>query len=119
MASPVPSGRCSLPLFIIIFFEIILGGLRTYIFSHTTSRIDVELGARLFRHLLKLPLIYFETRRVGDTIARLRELEQIRYFLTGQALTSILDLCFSFLFLSVMWFYSKWLTLVVLLSLPC
>ncbi len=106
-------------LFIIIFFEIILGGLRTYIFSHTTSRIDVELGARLFRHLLKLPLIYFETRRVGDTIARLRELEQIRYFLTGQALTSILDLCFSFLFLSVMWFYSKWLTLVVLLSLPC
>ncbi|VEH64992.1 RTX-I toxin determinant B [Rodentibacter pneumotropicus] len=56
----------------------------------------MELGARLFRHLLKLPLAYFETRRVGDTIARIRELEQIRYFLTGQALTSVLDLCFSF-----------------------
>ncbi|OOF67238.1 type I secretion system permease/ATPase [Rodentibacter caecimuris] len=106
-------------LVVTVFFEIILGGLRTYIFSHTTSRIDVELGARLFRHLLKLPLAYFETRRVGDTIARIRELEQIRYFLTGQALTSVLDLCFSFLFFSVMWFYSKWLTLVVLLSLPC
>lgn len=106
-------------LVVTVFFEIISGGLRTYIFSHTTSRIDVELGARLFRHLLKLPLAYFETRRVGDTIARIRELEQIRYFLTGQALTSVLDLCFSFLFFSVMWFYSKWLTLVVLLSLPC
>ncbi len=69
--------------------------MRTYIFAHTTSRIDVELGAKLFRHLLALPLAYFEARRVGDTVARVRELEQIRQFLTGQALTSVLDLCFS------------------------
>lgn len=109
----------SIALAIIILFEIILGGLRTYIFSHTTSRIDVELGARLFHHLLHLPLAYFENRRVGDTVARVRELEQIRHFLTGQALTSVLDLCFSFLFLTVMWFYSKWLALVVIFSLPC
>lgn len=104
---------------IIILFEVLLSAIRSYVFSHTTSRMDVELGAKLFRHLLALPLAYFEARRVGDTVARVRELEHIRNFLTGQALTSLLDLCFSFIFLSVMWFYSGWLTLVVLLSLPC
>lgn len=103
----------------VVLFETVLGGLRTYIFSHTTSRIDVELGARLFRHLLTLPLAYFENRRAGDTVARVRELEQIRAFLTGQALTSVLDLCFSFIFILVMWYYSGWLTLIVLASLPC
>lgn len=109
----------TIALLVITVFDVILGGLRTYIFAHTTSRIDVELGARLFRHLLSLPIAYFESRRVGDTVARVRELEQIRNFLTGQALTSVLDLCFSFIFLLVMWFYSGWLTLVVLISLPC
>lgn len=61
-------------------FEVLLTGLRNYVFSHTTNRIDVELGARLFRHLLALPLAYFEARRVGDTVARVRELESIRSF---------------------------------------
>ena len=106
-------------MFFIVVFEISLTALRNYVFSHTTSRIDVELGARLFRHVLALPLAYFETRRVGDTIARVRELENIRNFLTGQALTSILDLLFSFVFLAVMFVYSGWLTLIVVLSLPC
>lgn len=106
-------------LIIVVFFEVVLGGLRTYIFAHTTSRIDVELGARLFRHLLDLPIAWFERRRVGDTVARVRELEQIRNFLTGQALTSVIDLFFSFIFIAVMWYYSGWLTLIVLASLPC
>ncbi len=106
-------------LLVIIVFEVVLGGLRTYIFAHTTSRIDVELGAKIFRHLLALPLGWFEKRRVGDTVARVRELEQIRNFLTGQALTSVLDLLFSFIFIIVMCFYSGWLTLAVLCSLPC
>jgi len=99
-------------------FEVVLSGLRTYVFSHTTSKIDVELGARLFRHVLALPLAYFESRRVGDTIARVRELESIRSFLTGQALTSVLDLFFTVVFLAVMFYYSGWLTLIVVLSLP-
>lgn len=105
-------------LLVVTVFEVVLGGLRSYVFAHTTSRIDVELGARLFRHLLSLPLAYFENRRVGDTVARVRELEHIRSFLTGQALTSVLDLCFSLIFLLVMWYYSGWLTLIVLVSLP-
>jgi subfamily B ATP-binding cassette protein HlyB/CyaB len=90
------------------------------VFAHTTSRIDVELGARLFRHLLvHLPLAYFQARRVGDTVARVRELENIRSFLTGNAITLVLDLIFSVVFIAVMLWYSGWLTLVVVLSLPC
>lgn len=102
----------------IAVFDVILSGLRTYVFAHTTSKIDVELGARLFRHVLALPLAYFESRRVGDTIARVRELENIRNFLTGQALTSVLDMFFTVVFLAVMFYYSGWLTLIVVLSLP-
>lgn len=99
-------------------FEAVLGGLRTYLFSHTTNRIDVSLGAQLFRHILALPLSYFEARRVGDTVARVRELEQIRQFLTGHSVTVVLDIVFTAVFLTVMWFYSPTLTLVVMVSLP-
>ncbi|GGY23262.1 type I secretion system permease/ATPase [Paludibacterium paludis] len=103
----------------VTLFEVTLSALRSYVLSHSTTRIDVELGARLFRHLLGLPLSYFESRRVGDTVTRVRELENIRHFLTGQALTSVIDLLFSFVFLIVMWRYSGRLTLVVLASIPC
>jgi subfamily B ATP-binding cassette protein HlyB/CyaB len=106
-------------LLIVMLFEVALSGIRSYVFAHTTSRIDVELGARLFRHLLNLPLAYFQARRVGDTVARVRELENIRQFLTGNAITLVLDLLFSVVFIGVMLVYSGWLTLVVLISLPC
>ncbi|MGA6829365.1 type I secretion system permease/ATPase [Nitrospira sp. NS4] len=99
-------------------FDAVLGGLRTYLFSHTTNRIDVGLGAQLFRHILALPLAYFEARRVGDTVARVRELEQIRQFLTSHAVTVVLDVVFTVVFLAVMWFYSPVLTGVVMVSLP-
>lgn len=99
-------------------FDAILGGLRTYLFSHTTNRIDVGLGAQLFRHVLALPLAYFEARRVGDTVARVRELEHIRQFLTSHSVTVVLDLLFTVVFLAVMWFYSPILTFLVMGSLP-
>jgi subfamily B ATP-binding cassette protein HlyB/CyaB len=105
-------------LIAISVFEAILGWLRTFVFSHTTNRIDVELGARLFRHLLALPLAYFQARRVGDSVARVRELENIRTFLTSSALTLVIDLFFTFVFLAVMFFYSPLLTWVVLASFP-
>jgi len=105
-------------LVVINIFESVLSALRSYVFSHTTSRIDVELGARLFRHLVQLPLAYFQARRVGDSIARVRELEGIRSFLTGNALTLILDILFSVIFIATMMFYSVKLTLIVLVSLP-
>ncbi|BCQ28298.1 type I secretion system permease/ATPase (plasmid) [Caballeronia sp. NK8] len=105
-------------LLVASIFEVLLTGLRNYVFAHTTNRIDVELGARLFRHLVALPLGYFGARRVGDTVARVRELENIRNFLTGQALTAFIDLVFSVVFIAVMCLYSVWLTLLVVASLP-
>lgn len=102
----------------VVIFEVGLTALRSYTFAHTTSRIDVELGGRLFRHLLALPLAYFEARRVGDSVARVRELESIRNFLTGNALTLVLDFVFSIVFLAVMYYYSPTLTWIVIASLP-
>lgn len=102
----------------ISLFEVVLGGLRSYLFSHTTNRVDVALGAKLFRHLLALPIVYFEARRVGDSVARVRELENIRNFLTGSALTLVVDLVFTFVFFAVMYYYSPRLTLVVLGAIP-
>jgi subfamily B ATP-binding cassette protein HlyB/CyaB len=105
-------------LAVISFFEIVLGGLRTYVFSHTTNRIDVELGARVFDHLLALPIGYFASRRVGDSVARVRELETIRNFITGSALTLTIDLVFTIVFFAVMFLYSPLLTWIVIGSLP-
>ncbi|WP_027568485.1 type I secretion system permease/ATPase [Bradyrhizobium sp. URHA0013] len=99
-------------------FETILSILRTYLFSHATNRIDVELGARLFQHLLALPTAYFQVRRVGDSVARVRELENIRNFLTSSALTLVIDLFFTFVFLGVMLCYSPLLTGIVVAGFP-
>jgi subfamily B ATP-binding cassette protein HlyB/CyaB len=106
-------------LILATLFESLLTGIRTYVFAHTSSKIDVELGARLFRHLLNLPVAYFQARRVGDSVARIRELENIRSFLTGNAITVVLDLMFSVVFLGVMLWYSRLLTLIVVVSIPC
>lgn len=109
----------AIALLLSVVFESALSIARTYLLSHTTTRIDVELGARLFRHLLRLPQAYFDARQTGDTVARVREVDTIRQFLTGQALTLVIDVAFTFVFIAVMAWYSGWLTLVVLASLPC
>jgi subfamily B ATP-binding cassette protein HlyB/CyaB len=103
---------------VVVFFDAIIGGLRNFLFSHTTNRVDVELGARLFHHLANLPLAYFEARQVGQTVARVRELDTIRNFITGTALTLLIDLSFTFVFFAVLWYYSPMLTWIVLGSLP-
>ncbi|MGI9424653.1 MAG: type I secretion system permease/ATPase, partial [Hyphomicrobiaceae bacterium] len=99
-------------------FDVILNGLRTYVFSHTTSRVDALLGAKLFGHLLALPIGYFESRPTGQTVARVRELENVRQFLTSSALTLVIDLFFTVVFFVVMYFYSPTLTYIVLGSIP-
>lgn len=105
-------------LIVVSAFEVVLGALRTFVFAHTTNRIDVELGAKLFNHLLKLPMSYFQSRRVGESVARVRELENIRNFLTGSALTLVIDIAFTFVFFIVMWQFSPVLTMIVLASVP-
>lgn len=103
----------------IALFETFMNITRNYIFTHTTSRIDVILSSRLFRHLFALPLRYFETRRVGDTTARVMELEKVRAFLTGTPMTTLIDVSFMFVYIIVMYIYSPTMTWVVLASLPC
>src|SRR5258708_19290485 len=90
-------------------FETLLGMLRTYLFAHTTNRIDVELGARLFRHLLALPSAYFQARRVGASVARVPELEHIPNFPTGSALTLVIPALFPTVLLAVIFLYSPFL----------
>lgn len=105
-------------LLMIAVFETILSVARNYVFTHTASKIDVILSCRLFNHLFRLPLRYFETRRVGDTVARVRELENIRRFLTGVPMNTLLDSLFIIVYIIVMAFYSPKLTLITLASIP-
>ncbi|WP_408590174.1 type I secretion system permease/ATPase [Novosphingobium sp.] len=99
-------------------WETAFGWLRTRLYSETSQKIDVELGAKLYRHLLGLPLAYFENRRVGDIAVRVRQLETIREFLTNASLTVLVDPAFTILFLIMMWFYSTKLFLITVITLP-
>lgn len=105
-------------LVVLSIFEVLMGALRTFLFSHTTNRVDVELGSQLYSHMLRLPLGYFASRPVGYSVARVRELENIRDFLTSSSVTLVIDLFFTVVFLAVMYLYSPLLTLIVALSLP-
>ena len=99
-------------------WETAFGWLRTRLYSETSQKIDVELGARLFRHLLGLPLGYFEHRRVGDIAMRARQLETIREFLTNASLSVLIDPVFTLVFLAIMWLYSVKLFLISVLTIP-
>lgn len=105
-------------LVVVTLLEGVLGSLRTFLFTETTNRIDQRLGAEVIDHLLRLPLGYFDRRPVGELGTRVAELEKIRNFLTGTALTTILDAAFSVIYVVVMTFYSWLLTLVALAVLP-
>ena len=96
----------------------ILSTLRIYLFQETTNRIDTRLGAEVIDHLLRLPLKYYDPRPVGELGSRVAELEKIRNFLTGQALTTLLDACFSVIYIVVMVIYSWLLTLIALAVVP-
>ncbi len=102
----------------VAIFEALLSSFRTYLFVDTTNRIDLALGAEVIDHLLRLPLRYFEKRPVGELSTRVNELENIRQFLTGTALTVVLDAVFSVVYIAVMVFYSWLLTLVALATVP-
>ena len=105
-------------LVVVTILEGVLGSLKTFLFAETTNRIDQRLGAEVIDHLLRLPLGYFDRRPVGELGTRVAELEKIRNFLTGQALTTILDAAFSVIYILVMVVYSWLLTLVALSVLP-
>ena len=105
-------------LIIIAIFQMVLGYLRTYIFTVLTNKVDVVLGARLYNHIVSLPLRYFESRRVGETVARVKELETIRSFISGSSLVLIIDTAFCFIFIIAMFWYSPLLCLVAIALIP-
>jgi len=105
-------------LVVVTLLEGVIGSLRTFLFTETTNRIDMRLGAEVIDHLLRLPLNYFDRRPVGELGTRIAELEKIRNFLTGQALTTLLDTAFSVIYIVVMLVYSWLLTLIALCVLP-
>ncbi|MGI9360181.1 MAG: type I secretion system permease/ATPase [Parasphingorhabdus sp.] len=105
-------------LAVVLTWETFLSALRNWLFAHTTNRVDAELSSNMFRHLVNLPVSYFEARRVGDSVARVRELENIRQFLTSNAVTVVIDLFFTIVFFVVMYIYSPLLTLIVTLTIP-
>ncbi|MBF2077824.1 MAG: peptidase domain-containing ABC transporter [Synechococcales cyanobacterium T60_A2020_003] len=105
-------------LLVLAIFEAVLSSLRTYLFVDTTNRIDMALGSQIIDHLLRLPLRYFEKRPVGELSTRINELENIRQFLTGTALTVVLDAVFSVIYIVVMFVYSWLLTIVSLAIVP-
>ncbi|WP_295615676.1 peptidase domain-containing ABC transporter [Chamaesiphon sp. GL140_3_metabinner_50] len=105
-------------LIVLAIVEGILTTLRTNLFVDTTNRIDLSLGAEIIDHLFRLPLKYFEKRPVGELATRINELENIRQFLTGTALTVVLDAIFSVVYIGVMLAYSWLLTIIALATLP-
>ncbi len=107
-------------LLMIVFalLEGVLTILRTQMLISTTNRMDLHLGVEIVRHLLHLPLKFFEQRSVGELSSRLLELENIRQFMTETAITTVMDVVFSLLYIGVMFLYSPRLTLCALATIP-
>ncbi len=98
-------------------FEPLYNFMRGWLFTNLASKVNSELSARLYDHLIRLPLSYFNQRQTGQITARMREMDQIRQFLSGSALTLILDLVFVSIFIAVLLTYAPTLTAVILGSL--
>lgn len=105
-------------MFVVGMFQVWFSSLRSYVFTHTTNKLDVVLSSQVFRHITSLPMRYFETWQVGDVVSRVRELENIRQFITGSALTIVLDVIFAVVCIVVMLMYSGTLSVVALAALP-
>ena len=105
-------------MLIFVALETIFSSLRTFQFVEISNRIDIGVGSAIVSRLLRLNARFFDRRPVGELASRLGELENIRRFLTGTALTVVLDAFFALLYFAVMFFYSPLLTMVILLTLP-
>ncbi|BEV16724.1 peptidase domain-containing ABC transporter [Herbaspirillum sp. DW155] len=105
-------------MIVLIGFEATFSILRARLLAYVSSRIDALLGMRVVRHLLRLPLRYFESRPMGVLLSQTREMEPIRQILAGSSFSGLVDLIFTLVFVAVMFSYSATLTVVVLLAVP-
>jgi len=108
----------ALGMVLVVVFQLAMDVIRRYLFSHTTNKIDVLLGTRLFQHIMKLPMEFFMKRRVGNLLMKIYALENIREFLTKTAITTCIDICFSLIFFAVMFYYSFPLAVIALVAVP-
>lgn len=104
---------------VVIFtlFEFVLGFMRKHVLSHATTKLDVLLSARIFEKLTHLPIAFFSQRRTGDTVVRIKELESIRGFVSGQGLSTLIDFPFTLIILVVMFLFSPQMTLVAVIAM--
>ena len=105
-------------MILVAIFQTWMTALRSYLFVNTTNKIDVTLSSHMFRKVSELPIRYFDEWQVGDIVSRMGELETIRGFLTGSALTVVLDLVFAVVYLTVMFIYSSVLSYIVWATIP-
>ncbi|MEA5578141.1 ABC transporter transmembrane domain-containing protein [Anabaena sp. UHCC 0451] len=105
-------------LLIFGLFRVVINGLRQYLLDHTANRIGVALLVGFIKHTFRLPLSFFESRYVGDIISRVQENQKIQRFLTGEALSIILDLLTVFIYVALMFWYSPPMALLVLAIVP-
>lgn len=105
-------------LIIFRLFRIALSSLRRYLLYHTANKLDLSLIVGFISHTFQLPLSYFETRYVGDITSRIRENRKIRGFITGDAITTVLDILSVFVYLIVMFWYSWQMSILALAIIP-
>lgn len=105
-------------LLIFNLFRVAMTGLRQYLLDHTANRIDLALIVGFIRHTLQLPLNFFESRYVGDIISRVQENRKIQRFLSGEALSILLDLLTVFIYVGLMLWYSWKMALLALVIVP-
>jgi ATP-binding cassette, subfamily B, bacterial HlyB/CyaB len=116
--SEVTLTAVGLGLVIFSLFRVAMTGLRQYLLDHTANRLDLALIVGFIRHTLQLPLKFFESRYVGDIVSRIQENRKIQNFLSGEALSILLDLITVFIYLGLMFWYSWNLALIVLVIVP-
>ncbi|EGJ33494.1 MULTISPECIES: ABC transporter transmembrane domain-containing protein [Moorena] len=107
-----------LGLLIFSLFRVAMMGLRQYLLDHTANKVDAALIVGFIRHTLRLPLSFFESRYVGDIISRVQENRKIEQFLTGEALSILLDLLTVFIYVGLMVWYSWKMALLALVIVP-
>jgi HlyB family type I secretion system ABC transporter len=99
-------------------FRVAITGLRQYLLDHTANKVDLALIVGFIGHTFRLPLQFFESRYVGDIISRVQENRKIQRFLTGEALSILLDLLTVFVYLGLMFWYSWKMALLTLVIVP-
>jgi HlyB family type I secretion system ABC transporter len=105
-------------LIIFSLFSVIIRSLRRYLLYHTANKLDLSLIVGFISHTFQLPLSYFETRYVGDITSRIDENRKIRDFITGDAITTLLDILSVFVYVGLMIWYSWELSLLALVVIP-